>query len=165
MKLEGENGGKEKGTAPAENTTATVHLDCLAVDACCECGPTSTCKTARCKCRKAARVCMTCRCLGQCSNRAPQTRRDGTTLKGKAEGKTGKGEGKRKQRRGRLKENATPRTTQARTGREATGEEEAKSAGDRVTTTSLEEGEGTEGDVSEYQPTPEDLCLWEVYRD
>ena len=105
---------------------------------------------------------MAFRCLGWCSNRAPQTQRDGTTLKGEAEGKTGKGEGKRKRKRERQKENATPRTKRARTGREATGEEEAKSAGDRVTTTSLEEGEGTEGDVSEYQPTPEDLCLREV---
>ena len=108
VKIEGENGGKEKGTAPAEHTTAPVHPACLAVNTCCEYGPTSTCKTARCKCRKAARVCVTCRCLGRCSNRDPQTRRDRMTYKGNAEGETGKGKGKRKRRRGRLKASATP---------------------------------------------------------
>ena len=113
VKIEGENGGKEKGTAPAEHTTEPAHLACLAVGACCECGPTLTCKTARCECRKAARVCVTCRCLGQCSNCAPQTQQGGTTIKGNAEGKTGKGEGKRKRWRERHKENATPRTTQS----------------------------------------------------
>ena len=73
VKIEGENGGKEMGTAPAEHTTSPEHLACLAIDVCCECGPTLTCKTARCECRKAARVCMSCRCLERCVNRAPQT--------------------------------------------------------------------------------------------
>ena len=45
------------------------------------------------------------------------------------------------------------------------GEGEDKSAVDRLMTTPPEEGEGTAGDVPEYQPTPEDLCLREVYRD
>ena len=73
VKTEGENGGKEKGTAPVEHTTAPAHSACLAVDACCECGPTSTCKTARCEFRKAAHVCVSCRCLERCVNHAPQT--------------------------------------------------------------------------------------------
>ena len=34
FKLEGGNGGKEKGTAPAEHTMAPFHSTCLAVDAC-----------------------------------------------------------------------------------------------------------------------------------
>ena len=91
VKIEGGNRGKEKGTAPEEHTTAPAHSACLAVDACCECRPTSTCKTVQCECCKATGVCVTCRCMGRCYNRAPQTQRDGTTLKGDAEGKTGKG--------------------------------------------------------------------------
>ena len=31
--------------------------------------------------------------------------------------------------------------------------------------TETTEGEGTEGDKPRYNPTPEDLRLWEVYRD
>ena len=73
VKLEGENGGKEKWTAPVEHTTAPVHSACLSVDACCECGPTLKCKTARCECCKAARICVTYRCLERCVNRATQT--------------------------------------------------------------------------------------------
>ena len=73
VKLEGGNGGKETGTALAEHTTAPAHSACIAVDACCECRPTSTCNTARCECRKVARVCVSCRCLERCVNRAPQT--------------------------------------------------------------------------------------------
>ena len=46
IKLEGENGGKEKGTAPEEHTTSPAHLACLAIDACCECRSTLTFKTA-----------------------------------------------------------------------------------------------------------------------
>ena len=42
-------------------------------------------------------------------------------------------------------------------GREATGEGEAKSDGDKATTTPSEDGEGTAGDVPGYQPNPEDL--------
>ena len=76
-----------------------------------------------------------------------------------------KGEGKRKRRRGRLKESATPRTTRARKGREATGEGEAKSTGDKTTLVPSEDGEGTAGNVPGYQPTPEDLRLREVYGD
>ena len=80
--IEGGNGGKEKAVAPAEHTTAPAHSACLAVDACCECGTTSTCKTARYECRDAARGCVTCQCLGWCSNCAPQTQRYRTILKG-----------------------------------------------------------------------------------
>ena len=58
VKLKGGNGGKEKGTALAEHTTAPAHSACLAVDACCECGPTSTYKTAQCECFKATCVCV-----------------------------------------------------------------------------------------------------------
>ena len=70
-----------------------------------------TCKTARCECRKAARVCVTFRCLEWCVNRAPQTRREGMLIKGNMEGKRGKGEGKRKKRWGKTKEVAAQHTT------------------------------------------------------
>ena len=60
IKIEGENGGKEEGTAPAAHTTAPEQLACLAVNPCCECRPTSNCKTARCECRKANCDCMSC---------------------------------------------------------------------------------------------------------
>ena len=46
-----------------------------------------------------------------------------------------------------------------------TGEGEAKSVGDRATTKLSEDGEGTAGDMPGYKPTPEDLRLWEFYRD
>ena len=46
-----------------------------------------------------------------------------------------------------------------------TGEGEAKSAGDKATTTPYEDGEGTTGNVPGYQPTPEDLRLREIYGD
>ena len=71
---------------PVEHTTARVHSACLAVDACYECGPTSTCKTARCECHEAARVCVTCRCLERCVNRAPQTQQEERLIKGYTEG-------------------------------------------------------------------------------
>ena len=100
VKLEVENGGKEKGTAPESQTTAPEHSACLAVDICCEYRPTSMCKTARCECRKAARVCVSCRCLERCVNSAPQTRRDETRSK---EGTKGTGTGKHKQRREKAK--------------------------------------------------------------
>ena len=59
----------------------------------------------------------------------------------------------------------TPHTTRARTGKEATGEREDKSAGDRATATQLDDGNGTAGDVPGYQPTPEDLRLRDFYGD
>ena len=95
----------------------------------------------------------------------PQTRRGRTTYKGNAEVETGKGEGKWKRRRGRLKESATPRTTQTRKGRETTGEMEANLAGDKTKPEPSEDGEGTAGDVTGYHTTLEDLCLREVYGD
>ena len=73
IKIEGGNGGKEKGTAPEANTTATAHSACQSVNACCKYGPTSTCKTARCGSCKDARVCVSCQCLGWCVNSVPQT--------------------------------------------------------------------------------------------
>ena len=73
IKIKGENGGKDKETAPADHTTAPAHSACHAVDACCQCRPTSTCKTARCECPKAACACVSCRCLEWCVNSAPQT--------------------------------------------------------------------------------------------
>ena len=82
VKIKGENGGKEKGTTPADHTTAPGHLAFLDVDACFECGPTSTCKTARCECRKATFVCMSCRCLERCVDRAHKTRREEMRSKG-----------------------------------------------------------------------------------
>ena len=111
VKIKGENGRKEKGTEPAEHTMAPAHSDCLAANACCECGTTSSCKTARCECRNATHVCVTCWCLGRCSNRAPQNRLERTLLKGNTEGETVKWEGKRKRRRGNLKEDAAQCTT------------------------------------------------------
>ena len=60
-----------------------------------------TCKTARCECREAARVCVKCLCLEKCVNRAPQTRREETLINGSTEGK---GTGKRKRIRGKTKE-------------------------------------------------------------
>ena len=48
MKLEGAERGKSGGTAPAVNTPAPDNPTGLAGDACCECGHTSSCKTARC---------------------------------------------------------------------------------------------------------------------
>ena len=73
IKIQGENGGKEKGTVTAAHTTALEQLACPDVDACCECRPTSTCKTARCECCKADCACVSCCCLGRCYNVAPQT--------------------------------------------------------------------------------------------
>ena len=101
VKLEGENGGREKGTALAEHTTAPVHSACLAVDACCKCGTTLTCKTARCECRKAAHVCVSCRCLERCVNHTSQNRQEETRNKGVTEGK---GTGKPNRRQGKMKE-------------------------------------------------------------
>ena len=98
VKLEGENGGKEKGAAPAEHTTAPMHSDCLTVDACCECGPMLTCKTTLCECRKDICVCVIFWCLERCVNRAPQTRWEETLIKVATEGK---GTGKRKRRWGK----------------------------------------------------------------
>ena len=51
------------------------------------------------------------------------------------------------------------------TEREATREGEAKSEGDKATMTSSKDGEETAVNVPGYQPTPEDLCLLEVYGD
>ena len=87
VKIGGGNGGKEKGKELADYTTAPAHSACLAVNACCECGPTSTCKTARCECCKAAHICVSLWCLEQCANRAPQTRREETQIKGDTDGK------------------------------------------------------------------------------
>ena len=123
------------------------------------------CKTARCECHKAARVCVACRCLGRCVNRTPQTRQEGTLIKGNTEGKTGKGAGKRKRQRGKPKEDAEQHTTRARTGKKAPGKGEDKLAGSRETEMPQEDGEGTAGDVPGYNPTPEDLRLREVYGD
>ena len=111
-KTKGENEGKEKETAPATHTTASAHSACLAVDACCKCGPTLTCKTTRCECRKAARVCVSFRCLERCVNSAPQTRLDETRSK---EGT--KGTGKRKRQWGKAKGG----TADARDAEDASG--------------------------------------------
>ena len=53
-------------------------------------------------------------------------------------------------------------TPQTRQGREETERSKGK-AGNQTTT--LSEGEWTEGDEPGYTPTPEDLCLREVYGD
>ena len=86
-------------------------------------------------------------------------------FKGNTEGKTGEGDRKRKRRRRKSKEDATQRTTQAQTRTKATGKGEDKSAGIRETETQPENGKGMAGDVSGYQPTPEDLRFQEVYGD
>ena len=64
-----------------------------------------------------------------------------------------------------MKENATPRTTRVRAGREATEEGEAKSYGDKTMTTQSADSEGTAGDMPGYQTTLEDLRLQEFYRE
>ena len=56
IKIEGEKGVKEEGTAPEAHTMAPEISDCPAVDDSCECGPTSTCKTAQCDCQKANHI-------------------------------------------------------------------------------------------------------------
>ena len=50
-------------------------------------------------------------------------------------------------------------------GDKGAGKGEEKSSGSRETETPPEDGEGKVGDVPGYNPTPEDLRLWEVYRD
>ena len=102
IKIEGENKGKEKGTAPEAHTEAPEQLACPAVSACCKCGTTLTCKAARCECRKAACALIYCRCLGQCANVAPQTRHDGQQTKGRAT-TWEMGTGKRKRQNGRAR--------------------------------------------------------------
>ena len=64
-----------------------------------------------------------------------------------------------------MKEVAAKHTTRARTGKTAQGKGKEKSAGNTETETPPEEGEGTAGDMPGYNPTPEDLCLREVYGD
>ena len=76
VKIEGEEWGKEGGTAPAVTTTAPEQLTGLAGDACCECGHQSSCKTTPCGYWVEGRNCMSCRCLARCANVAPQTRQD-----------------------------------------------------------------------------------------
>ena len=76
VKLEGSEGGKEEGTAPAANTTAPAQLACHAGGACCECRYQSSCKTARCACHRAGHNWVSCRCLMRCPNVAPQTQQD-----------------------------------------------------------------------------------------
>ena len=160
INIERENGGKEKGTAPEAQTTAPEHSNCYAVNACCECGPTSTCKTARCECRKAACVCVSCCCLERCVNSAPQTQRDEMRRK---EDTNRIGTGKRKRRQGKVKGGQpTQQTPRTRPGRAEKERCEGKASGH--TSTPLE-GEGTAGDETGYTPTPEDLCLQEVYGD
>ena len=127
VNIEGENGGKEKGTAPADHTTAPAHSACLAVNACCKCGPTLTCKTARCECRKDARVCVSCRCLERCVNPAPQTRQEETRSKGDMEGK---GEEKCKRRQIKEKEGQPAhQTPRARLGKATKANGKGKSDG------------------------------------
>ena len=116
IKIKGGNGGKEKGTAPAAHTTALVHSSCPTVDTCCKFGTMLTCKTAQCEFRKAARVCVSCQCLGRCANVAPQTRQDKTR---NTEGATGTGKHKRRQGRAKEELQQTQRTKQTRPGREA----------------------------------------------
>ena len=73
IKIEGEKGVKEEGMVPASHNKAPARSACPAVDTCCECGPTSTCKIARCECPKAAHVCDSCHCLEWCVHNTPQT--------------------------------------------------------------------------------------------
>ena len=58
INIKGEKGAKEEGTAPAAHTTEPSRSACPAVDAYCEYGPTSMCKIAQCKCRKADCTCV-----------------------------------------------------------------------------------------------------------
>ena len=74
IKVKGHKGVKEKGSRPADHTTAPVRSERPAVDACCNYRPTLTCNSAQCKYREAKCTCVLCRCLGQCTNISPQTR-------------------------------------------------------------------------------------------
>ena len=89
IKIEGQKGVKNKGTAPAAHTTAPARSDCLAVKTCCKCGPTFTCKTVRCDFRKASRVSgAVCQCrapkpTGRATDEARTTQRTDKDRKGK----------------------------------------------------------------------------------
>ena len=96
VKLEGLEGGKEKGAAPAANTTAPAQLTCHAGGSCCKCGYQSSCKTARCACHRAGCNCVSCWCLVWCANLVPKTRQDEQR---KMQGRPLGGEGKRKEKR------------------------------------------------------------------
>ena len=120
---------------------------------------------------------MSCQCLGRCDNIAPQTRRD---EKQNVEGATGTE--KHKWRRGRAKgeRQQTQQTPQTQPRKEETERREgvreqtltphttnigaSQRGADNQTATTME-GEGKEGDEPGYSPTPEDLCLQEVYGD
>ena len=119
------------------------------------------CRTAQYECYKAARVCVSCRCLEQYAKRAPQTRQKETRIKGNTEGA---GSGKRKQCLVKAKGGQTThQTPQTRPRRAAKEIGEGKADGNTATTTM--EVKGTAGDEPGYNPTPEDLRLQEVYGD
>ena len=101
VKLEGAERGKSGGTAPAVNTPAPDKPTGLAGDACCECGQQSSCNTARCGCWVVGRNCVSCRCLVQCANVAPQTWQDKQqTTQIRPGGGEGRRRGKRQLRQG-----------------------------------------------------------------
>ena len=102
VKIEGAKRGKEGWTAPAAITTEPDQPAGLAGDACCKCGHQSSCKTARCGCRRAGRNCVSYQCLVRCANVAPQTRQDKqrTTQEKTGDG-AGRRRGKRRQGQGR----------------------------------------------------------------
>ena len=141
---------------PAAHTTAPEQSACPAVNACCKCGPTLTCKTARCECRKAAGACMSWRCLGQCSNVVPQTQRDEQRAKvGEIKGEMGTGKRKRRRRQVRgekpqtqtereSKENVKGSNTQTSLRRTATRGVAQRGEGSPTPAPTEEEGE--EGD-------------------
>ena len=99
INIEGQKVVKEEGTALAAHTTAPEFLECPTVNTCCKCGPTLTCNTARCECRKSESTCVSCRCLRQCTNITPHTQH-GKQHMMQAQPKEQKGVGKGRGRRG-----------------------------------------------------------------
>ena len=164
---------KKEGTAPEAHTTAPARSACMAIGACCECGSTSTCKTARCECRKADCTGVSCQCLGQCANVAPQTQQEKQWMtQGTNTEETGTGNRKSQRRRtkgemtrtraegerkgnGPIQDQPTPpqRTATRRAERQGWGNQKPEHADRKV----------ERGDAPGYTPTPEDLRLREVY--
>ena len=170
--------------APAATTTELAQLACHSGGACCGYGLQSLCMTVRCSCRQAGRNCVSCWCLVQCANVAPQTHQDKqrTTQGGPGDGEVQR-EGKRRRGRGRgaaakAQAREAGRVAHAKTNKHASGQryvlrppaqpgtvEKERRRGDAYATVDPVEGGGASGDVPRYVPTPEDLRLWEVYGD
>ena len=102
FKIEGEERGKEEGTALAATTTAPAQLACHAGGVSCDCGLQLSCKAARCACCWVGHNCVSCQCLVRCANVAPQNQQEEqrTTQRGPGDGE-GQQRGKRRRGWGR----------------------------------------------------------------